>query len=133
MEHLSHEPAFKITFTPSRVDGMTEVSSVTVWPNKLEVETADGTQEFRFEEIGKIQESEIMRFMRRLGGAKPFGMLVADRDWFHPPKDRYFRFYTDPPMTVYMPTNDSEDYEESVFFRVQAVIRCGGYETYDMG
>lgn len=36
-------------------------------------------------------------------------------------------------MTVYMPTDDTIDYEGSVFFRVQAVIRCGGFETLDMG
>jgi len=133
VEHLTHEPPFKITFTPSRVDWTSDISLVTVWPNRLTVETVDGEQEFLFEQIGKIQESGIMRFMRRLGGAKQFGLLVADRDWFHPPQDRYFRFYTDPPMTVYMPADDAADYEESVFFRVQAVIRCGGFETYDVG
>ncbi|PQO38718.1 hypothetical protein C5Y96_02220 [Blastopirellula marina] len=133
MQQETHEPDFKITFTPSRVEWFTDVTSVTVWPTGLQVETPDGTQSFRFEEIGKIQESGIMRFMRKLGGAKPFGMLVADRDWFHPPQDRFFRFYTDPPMKVYMPSDDTVGYEESVFFRVQAVIRCGGYETFDLG
>lgn len=133
VEHVPHEPEFKITFTPSRVDWITEVHSVTIWPNCLGVETADGGQKFRFEEIGRIQESGIMRFMRWLSGSRPFGMLVADRDWFHPPQNRFFRFYTDPPMTVYMPSNETVGYEDSFFFRIQAVIGCGGYETFDLG
>lgn len=132
-EQVFGEPPFKIAFTPSRVDWNTEVSSVTVWPFRLDVETADGTQEFPFEVIGKIQESGFIRFMKGLFGEKQRGMLVADRDWFHSPQDRFFRFYTDPPMTVYMPLEEAVEYEESVFFRVQAVIRSGGYETYDVG
>jgi len=133
VDDLPPEPPFKITFIPSRVDWTGAVYEVTVWPFRLDVETPDGTQEFSFQRIGKIQESGIMRFMRWLGGAKPWGMLVADRDWFQAPPDRYFRFYTDPPMTVYMPEDDTLNYEESVFFRVQAVILAGGYESYDVG
>ncbi len=133
MEHLDHEPEFKITFTPSRTKWLTEIDRVTVWPNRLVVETAAGHETFSFEKIGKIRESGIMRTMRWLSGSKPFGMLIADRDWFHPPQDRFFRFYTDPCMTVYMPTDDTVGYEESVFFRIQAVIRSGGYETLDLG
>lgn len=127
------EPPFKITFIPSRVDGLAEVSSVTVWPFRLDLETADGTHEFSFKVMGKIQESGIMRWMKGFFGEEPRGMLVADRDWFHPPQDRFFRFYTDPPITIYMPADEVVGYEESVFFRVQAVIRSGGYETFDLG
>ena len=131
--HMLGEPPFKITLIPSRVDWTTEVTSVTVWPFRLDVETTEGTQEFSFDAIGKIQESAIMRFMKGLLGAKQRGTLVADRDWFHPPQDRFFCFYTDPPMKIYMPSDDTVEYEESVFFRVQAVIRSGGFETFDLG
>lgn len=87
----------------------------------------------RFRTIGKLQESRIVHWLKRLGGMPPRAVIVGERDWFHPPQDRYFRFYTSPPMTVYMPSDETVGYEESVFFRVQTVIRCGGYETFDLG
>lgn len=85
-ESIDHEPEFKVTFTPSRTEWITDIHRVSVWPNRLVVETANGYETFSFEQIGKIRESGIMRMMRWLGGSKPFGILVADRDWFHPPR-----------------------------------------------
>lgn len=133
MQSVPEEPESKITFTPSRVDWIMEVHSVTVRPIGLELETADGKKEIRFNKIGRLQESRFMRILKQLGGFRPTAMLVADRDWFHPPQERFFRFYTDRPLTMYMPASDSLDYLESVFFRAQVVIRRGGYETFDLG
>jgi hypothetical protein len=42
-----------------------------------------------------------------ISGLSPWPVLVADRDWFHPPPDR--------------------------FFRIQAVLQSGGYTTFDLG
>ena len=59
---------------------------------------------------------------------------VADRDWFHPPARRYFAFYTNPRLVVYMPDEPSElSYSETMFRRVQNVITAGGFCTLDLG
>jgi hypothetical protein len=59
---------------------------------------------------------------------------VADRDWFHPPAGRFFRFYTTPAVTVYMPDEPRElEYGETMFVRVQNVIWLGGFTTRDLG
>lgn len=59
---------------------------------------------------------------------------VADRDWFHPPAERFFRFYTDPPITVFLPNEPREtSYRETTFRRVQDVLMVGGFTTFDLG
>jgi len=59
--------------------------------------------------------------------------MIGERDWFHAPPDRFITFYTDPKITVCMPTDESADYADSHFFRISQVIRSGGYETWDLG
>ena len=133
MPLLPEERETKVKFTPSRVDGIASVSSVTVLPDSLELETLDGTQQIQFRKIGRRQESLLMHGIKRLCGIEPSAVMVADRNWFRAPQDRYFRFYTDPRLTVYMPSDDSVNYTESVFFQIQAVVRQGGYATFDLG
>jgi hypothetical protein len=58
---------------------------------------------------------------------------VADRDWCRPPAGRFFRFYTKPAITVFMPDEPRElRYGETVFRRVQNVLRLGGFSTFDL-
>lgn len=133
MEQVPHEPETELTFIPSRVEWMVEVKSVTVRPDRLELESADGIQEIRFREIGRLQESRMVRFLKKLGGMRPAAVMVAERNWFQSPQDRYFLFYTSPPLTICMPSDDALVYVESVFFRVQGIIRLGGYATFDLG
>jgi hypothetical protein len=58
---------------------------------------------------------------------------VGDRDWFHDPPDRFFRFFTTPPVTVYMPNESGVEYEHTCFRRLQDVIAEGGFITHDLG
>jgi len=59
--------------------------------------------------------------------------MVADRDWFHPPPDRFFLWYTDPPLVTCMPEDEPADYAASYFSRIQAVLLSGDYATGDRG
>ena len=75
-----------------------------------------------------------MLFRSRLGFAVRGWPSVADRDWFHPPAGRFFRFYTRPEVTLYMPDESQElGYGETMFRRVQNVIGVGGFGTFDLG
>jgi hypothetical protein len=42
----------------------------------------------------------------------------GDRDWFHGPPDRFFRFFTTPPITVYIPDESGVEYGHTVFRRL---------------
>jgi hypothetical protein len=59
--------------------------------------------------------------------------MVADRDWFHAAPDMYFEFYTTPLLKVYMPLDEVKNLTSSVFARVKAVVRRGGFATFDVG
>ena len=74
-----------------------------------------------------------MSLLKRLVGAQPWPQTVADRDWFHAPPDRFFRWFTEPALTTYMPTDEPEDYGESNFLKIQGVLAKGGFATFDLG
>jgi hypothetical protein len=66
-------------------------------------------------------------------GIRPRWLPVADRDWFHAPPDRFFRFYTTPPLIVYMPDSEAIHYTESCFVQLRQLLETGGYHTIDLG
>jgi hypothetical protein len=109
------------------------VSEVAVHPDRLEVNTAGSWVTFRFSTIGRRQESRLVSLVRRLTRQAPPSVLVADKDWFHPPRDRYFLWYTDPPLQTCMPDDEAADYAVSYFARIQAILWSGGYATADLG
>jgi hypothetical protein len=50
-----------------------------------------------------------------------------------PPAGRFFRFYTDPNVTVCMPADEPAGLGGSCFGRVQEVMRVGGFHTFNLG
>ena len=64
---------------------------------------------------------------------RPRLLPVGDRSWFNDPRDRSFRFFTRPPITVYMPDEKGEKYEDTCFRRLQDVIAEGGFVIHDLG
>jgi hypothetical protein len=127
------EAAELVRFRPSRAEGLPDVREVVVRPDRLEVNTAGLWVTFPFSRIGRRQESRLVSFVKRLAGRSPWPMLVADRDWFHPPPARFFLWYTDPPLRTCMPDDEPAEYAASYFYRIQSVIRSGGYATFDLG
>lgn len=124
-----------LRFVPSRVDGLAGVTEVVVYPDRLEIVTAKEVAIVRFIDIANWCSvwSWFYRQLARRGWllGTPY---VADRDWFHPPADRYFRFFSTPPITIYLPDEPAEtDYTRTMFRRVQDVIAAGGFCTFDLG
>ena len=120
-----------IRFTPSAVKGRESVSEVAIFPNRLELSDRQGTMEtVRFSRIGQRQTSllaSLLRFQR------PGPKMVAERCFFPKPWDCLFRFYTHPPITVYMPADEEpNDYTETTFFQVRRVIESGCFSTFDL-
>lgn len=62
------------------------------------------------------------------------GNWTGERDWFHTPSDRFFRFYTRPEITVYCEAEHEDvDYRETLFFQINQTILAGGFDTFDLG
>jgi hypothetical protein len=116
-----------VRFAPSKVEGLPDVDEVAVFPDRLEVRSAGAWQVFPFKDMPEGPSAPPVLF--GLGGARP---RVADLLYVREPySDSYFRFYTDPPLTVYMPADGPALSPHSVFWRVQQVLKRGGYYADD--
>src|SRR3954469_13489553 len=126
------EPCLR--FVPSRVEGLPDVSEVVVRPDRLELRSGGGRVVLAFDDLARWPRPvRLRRLLSRLG-RRPKWLPVADRDWFHPPRGRFFRFYSDPPLTVFLADEDPGiGYGETLFRRVQDVIQSGGFNTFDLG
>jgi len=113
---------------------LSDVEEIVVRPDRLELFSAGGSVILRFAEIARWpRPARLWRLLSRFGW-RPRWLPVADRDWFHPPRDRSFTFYTDPPITVFLPDESREiGYGETLFRQVQDVIEAGGFHTCDLG
>jgi hypothetical protein len=123
-----------LRFVPSRAEGLPAVTEVAVYPDRLEVLSAGRWVSFRLADIAVWPHPAFLRRWLASLGWRPRWLPVGERDWFHPPSERFFRFYTRPPLVVYMPDEPPEtNYGSTLFRRVQDVMRAGGFDTWDMG
>jgi hypothetical protein len=124
-----------LRFVPSAVQGLPAVTEVTVFPDRLELLSEGKVVVIRFRDIARWHGGGwLHRPLARLGFRVRGWPSVADRDWFHPPAGRFFRFYSRPEVTVYLPDEPRDvGYGETMFRRVQNVIGLGGFSTYDLG
>jgi hypothetical protein len=121
-----------VPFCPSRVEGLPAVSEVVVFPDRMALVSDGRPVIVRFADIARWPRP---RWLARLGkwlGRRPW-LPVADRDFFHAPPDRFFRFDTNPRLVVYMPVADSDSRSASCFAAVQNVLGAGGFDTFDLG
>jgi hypothetical protein len=122
-----------LRFVPSRVEGLPGVAEVTVFPDRMELLSEGRTVVVHWADIAYWPRPRgLWRRLARLGW-KPKWLPIGDRDWFHAPADRFFRFYTDPPLTIYMPDETGVEYHDTCFRRLQRVIFRGGFNTFDLG
>jgi hypothetical protein len=123
-----------LRFLPNRVDRLAVVTEVTVFSDRLELLSAGERVTRRLEDIAAWPRPAFLwRLLARLGW-RPRWLPVGERDWFHSPSERFFRFYTQPPIVVYMPEEPPEtDYGSTLFRRVQDVMLAGGFSTWDLG
>ena len=124
-----------LRFVPSAVEGLPSVTEAAVFPDRLELLSEGRWVVTRFRDIARwSRRGRLCRPLARLGLGVWGYPFVADRDWFHPPAGRFFRFYTTPPITVYMPDEPREtSYGRTMFRRVRDVLSAGGFGTVDLG
>jgi hypothetical protein len=121
-----------VRFCPSRAEGLPDVREVVVCLDRLEVNTSGQWVTFPFRAIGRRQEPAVRSFLKRLIGRAPWARVVGERDWCRAPQDRFFRWYTSPQLTTFMPESESRHYAESLFPRIHQVLSSGGYCTFDL-
>jgi hypothetical protein len=124
-----------LRFVPSGVDGLPGVTEAAVFPDRLELLSEGKWVVIRFIDVARWnRRGWLFRPLARLGLGVRGWPSVADRDWFHPPPGRFFRFYFSPDLTVFMPDESREvEYGETIFRRIQTVIGLGGFGTFDLG
>ena len=126
------EPSLR--FTPSRVEGLPDVSEVVVRPDRIELRSGGEWIMIRFADIARWPRPAWLWRLAARHGRRSRWLPVADRDWFHPPRDRFFIFYTRPSIKVFLADEDRGiGYGETLFRRAQEVIQSGGYDTCDLG
>jgi hypothetical protein len=119
-------------FTPSRVDGLPDVSEVVVLPDRVELQSRDTRHVLRFHDIARWPAPRLLwRFLFFMGWRRAF-IPVADRDWCRTPRDRYFSFYSQPRIVVYMPDDESDGYGDSVFYQMRSVMESAGFRSFDL-
>ena len=124
----------QLHFVPSRVEGLPDVTSVTVFPDRIELVSAGRVVTHRFADIARWPSPRLLWKLLCRIGLRPRWLPVGDRDWFHEPADMFFRFYTVPRLKVYMPRDESKDgHGSSYFARMEDVIKQGGFDTWDLG
>lgn len=121
-------------FSPSRVEGMEDVSQVVVYATRLEILQGQQMISIDFLDIAEWpRPRSLFQGLARLGLRSRL-LMVGERDWFKPPTERFIRFYTAPHITVYMPEEPpGTDVPDTVFRRIQYVMMDGGFGTYDLG
>ncbi len=123
-----------LRFVPSRVEGVAEVSAVAVHRDRLEFLSAGRWVSLRLADIAVWPRPAFLWRRLARAGLRPRWLPVGERDWFKAKSERFFRFYTWPPIVVYMPEESAEaDYGSTLFRRVQDVLLEGGFVTWDLG
>src|SRR5436189_5123338 len=92
-----------LQFTPSRVEGLADVSEVAVFPDRIELTAAGRVVTHHFMDIARWPGPRWICKTLYRAGVRPRWLPVADRDWFHEPPDMFFEFYTRPRLKVFMP------------------------------
>jgi hypothetical protein len=122
----------EIRFRPSRTEGREGVLEVAVSPDRLKLVTADGVETIRFFEIAVWPRPQLFWKAVAALGIKPRWLPVADRE-FNGSAKSFFRFYTDPPLVIFMPANEKPGpYAETWFVRIRELIHSGGFHTFDL-
>jgi len=117
-----------VRFVPSRVDGVSGVREVAVFPDRLEVLGDRGWVAVPFADFA--QGAEKRGFFTRNPKLGRVGAILYSTEKY---ADSHIRFLTDPPITIYMPADGPTQFPNSVFWRIQRTITAGRYEVIDSG
>lgn len=118
-------------FRPGRVDGLSGVDEVAVYADRLELRAGADVRVIPFVTMVRWPWPRVFWKMAFRIGLRHRWLPVADRDWCHDPQERYFDFYTEPRVRVYMPKTDGTGYEGTCFQRIKDVMLAGGFHSHD--
>jgi hypothetical protein len=120
-----------LRFVPSRVDGLPNVTEAVIRRDRLELLADARWAAYRFAEMSESAwRGQRWRRLLQLVGWRGGAHHVGERNFCHAP--RFFRFFTKPRITVYLPDEPRKGYAETLFFRVSSTIQAGGFATYDL-
>jgi hypothetical protein len=122
-----------LRFVPTRVGGVADVTEVAVFPDRLELVSDEKRLSFPYCDMARWPQPRWLWRLLSWIGIRPGWLPIGERDWFHPPNERYIRFYATPPMTIYIPDDPHTVYHLTLFRRIQNMIAAGGYSTFDLG
>jgi hypothetical protein len=97
---MARAPEDSLRFVPSAVEWLPSVTGAAVFPDRLELLSDGNWVVIRFRDIAWYSGGWLYRPLARLGFQVRGWPSVADRDWFHPPTGRFFRFYTKPEVII---------------------------------
>ena len=120
----------EVRFNPPRVEGLADVNEVAVYADRLEVHAGDQWLTYRFSDFAKRQEPLIMNLLKRLMGRRPLPLLVGSREFCT--ERRYVSFDTQTPLKIYTPPDLDRAYALTYIFRINSVLRSGGFDTRDL-
>ena len=122
-----------VEFAPVAVEGVSGVTSCRITPETVVL--GDGGTELR-----RVQLESIARYpspvawwklIHRLGFSRR-PRPVGERDWCLPEGKQFFRFFTDPPLVIYLPAQPDASYGETLFARIRETLWRGGFCTDDL-
>jgi hypothetical protein len=111
-----------VRFRPSRVEGVADVDEVCISRDRLEIRAAGQWLTFPFLSFARGREIS--------SGRVPVGELHFSNSSY---PDSHFVFHTAPRIAIYMPVDGPTSYPHSHFWRVQEVLREGGFRLYEGG
>lgn len=111
-----------VRFRPSRVEGMASVDEVCI--SRDAVELISGGEQHTFSFMALARGREIA------SGRIPVGELHFSKASY---PDSHFVFYTTPQIAIFMPADGPTTYPRSHFWRVQEILRDGGFKLYENG
>lgn len=124
----------EVRFVPSKVEGLDGVvREVIVRRDAIELLTDSGPVRYAFASFAWREEPWLNMVLKRAVGMCPYPRNVGERDWCREPHDRFIRFFTKPPMTVYMPVDEGDGWGGTTFGRIVELMGRGGFSTWDLG
>jgi hypothetical protein len=121
-----------VEFTPVAVEGASGVTTCRITPDEV-VLGRGHSQPIRvpLESIAEYRWRAWSRMTKRLGlGGKLHP--VGERDWCQPEGRPFYRFFTQPPLVVYLPAAPRASYGDTLFARINETLSMGGFSTHDL-
>jgi hypothetical protein len=109
------------------------VTEVAVHSDRLEFLSNGGWLSIQLFDIAEWPRPRWLWRSLGLLGLRPRSLMVGEREFCRPASERYFRFFTRPPLTIYMPDEpEGTSYGNMLFRRIQDELSLGGFHTFDL-